>query len=475
MLKRLRLSICLLLVCMLTFACFSPALAADAESSLANLRVRFKVTVPALDDAEYIVWASGVAFAVGDPGNTAAYYVTDAALLDYEAVLGNAASAILTELESGGITGVTADTLSKELEVDSVETVLYVKDAERPVTLVTAEDGWALLGIIETADYVDAPTLSLTTTIPTGDVTYWSAGDAAFGITRTTQPNAGFLRLSGSVAAIDGDYVTLSNDYSPLSLGSPLVDTAGLVFGIVVSDPDSGEISAVGAQSLRDALLSVGVLTHVTETLTEKTEALAETDSFRQIIMIATAAAGLLLILIIILLIVRSRRPAKRHQEPVRHVDTGHSYSAPRAAAASVTPVRRDPTPAPAAPAPAKAPAAPVKPTAPASPPPPSVLLTVLDGRLQGYTQHVSATAVIGRDPKCCSVVFGASQTEISRRHCQITYNPATGDVILEDIGSANGTYTPDGRRFAAGRKYLLRSGDRFYLGVKENMIEVRK
>jgi len=507
MLKRIRSVFCLLLCCILLVGAGFTSHAADTESSLANLRVRFKVTVPALDDAEYTIWASGIAFAVGDPGTPVAYYVADAALLDYEFVLSNASPSILSMLEDGGITGVTADTLINELEVDSFEAVVYAQDAERAVTAVTAEDGWVVLGIAEAANYVETTPLSLTTTIPTGDVTYWSAGDAAFGLTQTTQPNAGFLRLTGTVSAIDGDDVSLSSGYSPLSLGSPLTDTSGHVFAVVVSDPATGEISAVGAQSLRDALLSIGVLTKVTETLTEKTEALAETDSFRQIIMIATVAAGLLLILIIVLLIVRSRRPVLPEEVediPVRRtVDTSaaRSFSAPRAAA-SGTPIRREP-PAPAPvikaapstaqppqstavrtqtvnsatariPSPARVPEI-VKSPEPSAPPPSSVLLTVLDGRLQGFTHHVSNVAIIGRDPKCCAVVFGATQTEISRRHCQLTYNPASGDIVLEDLGSANGTYTPDGRRFAAGRKYLLRSGDRFYIGVKENMIEVRK
>ncbi|MDY3072396.1 MAG: FHA domain-containing protein, partial [Eubacteriales bacterium] len=106
--------------------------------------------------------------------------------------------------------------------------------------------------------------------------------------------------------------------------------------------------------------------------------------------------------------------------------------------------------------------------------PPRSIMLTVLDGSLRGCTLNVSDTAVLGRDPKLCKLVFGATQTEISRRHCQVTYRPQTGEIILEDLNSANGTYTPDGRRYAAGRKYLLRRGDRFCLGTRENMVEVR-
>ncbi len=71
-------------------------------------------------------------------------------------------------------------------------------------------------------------------------------------------------------------------------------------------------------------------------------------------------------------------------------------------------------------------------------------------------------------------MVFPADTTEVSRRHCAVSFNRQTGRVLLEDFSSANGTYFPSGTRIIPGRLYSLRNGDRFYLGLPDNMMEVR-
>ena len=105
---------------------------------------------------------------------------------------------------------------------------------------------------------------------------------------------------------------------------------------------------------------------------------------------------------------------------------------------------------------------------------PKNVSIVVQNGRLKGTVIPVSDKVIIGRDPASCNVVFPADTMEVSRRHCCVSFNRQTGRVLLEDFSSANGTYFPSGTRIIPGRLYSLRSGDRFYLGLPDNMMEVR-
>ncbi len=79
----------------------------------------------------------------------------------------------------------------------------------------------------------------------------------------------------------------------------------------------------------------------------------------------------------------------------------------------------------------------------------------------------------IGRNVNVCAVVFKEGTPGVSGRHCSLAYNKATGDFVLTDLNSSYGTYLSDGTKLNPGVAYHLRSGDRFYLGDKENMMGV--
>ncbi|HLO29128.1 MAG TPA: FHA domain-containing protein [Anaerolineales bacterium] len=63
-------------------------------------------------------------------------------------------------------------------------------------------------------------------------------------------------------------------------------------------------------------------------------------------------------------------------------------------------------------------------------------LLVAQDGPLKGQRWQLSQTIVLGREPSCDVVV---ADRQISRFHARLT--PTSEGVILEDLGSKNGTH----------------------------------
>jgi S1-C subfamily serine protease len=84
---------------------------------------------------------------------------------------------------------------------------------------------------------------------------------------------------------------------------------------------------------------------------------------------------------------------------------------------------------------------------------------------------------VLGRDPHVAAIVFPANDTVVSRRHCQVSFDRAANRFIVEDFGSANGTFTGLGgqprRLTGAESRIHLAPRDRFWLGNETNLFEV--
>lgn len=78
---------------------------------------------------------------------------------------------------------------------------------------------------------------------------------------------------------------------------------------------------------------------------------------------------------------------------------------------------------------------------------------------------------LIGTSQGECQVVFRAGTPGVSRRHCSISFDAATGDFILTDLGSSFGTFLENRQKLAQGVSTRLRPGDRFYLGSPENLM----
>ena len=78
---------------------------------------------------------------------------------------------------------------------------------------------------------------------------------------------------------------------------------------------------------------------------------------------------------------------------------------------------------------------------------------------------------LIGTSQGACRVVFRSGTPGVSRRHCSISWDAATGDFILTDLGSSFGTFLENRQKLAQGVPTRLRPGDRFYLGSPENLL----
>ncbi|MBW5445470.1 FHA domain-containing protein [Cohnella sp. CFH 77786] len=98
-----------------------------------------------------------------------------------------------------------------------------------------------------------------------------------------------------------------------------------------------------------------------------------------------------------------------------------------------------------------------------------------IGGAFAGANFRMTASGLsIGRDPALCHVVFPVDVGEVSRRHCTLRYQEEDQLFLLEDHGSSNGTFLPDGERLQPGKRYPLRSGQRFALSGDTHWFEVR-
>ncbi|MCH5187700.1 MAG: trypsin-like peptidase domain-containing protein [Oscillospiraceae bacterium] len=90
----------------------------------------------------------------------------------------------------------------------------------------------------------------------------------------------------------------------------------------------------------------------------------------------------------------------------------------------------------------------------------------------RGMKVRVSGAVYIGRDSSC-NIVFENKTPGVSKRHCLLSYDAASGEYLLTDLGSSFGTFLANGSRITPNVPVRLRSGDSFYLGEMGNMLRV--
>lgn len=81
---------------------------------------------------------------------------------------------------------------------------------------------------------------------------------------------------------------------------------------------------------------------------------------------------------------------------------------------------------------------------------------------------------LIGRNSTGCQIVFPVDAPGISGLHCSVGYFDKEDLFVLEDMGSTYGTFLESGQRILQGQPVAIRSNQRFYLGNRSAMFEVR-
>ena len=108
----------------------------------------------------------------------------------------------------------------------------------------------------------------------------------------------------------------------------------------------------------------------------------------------------------------------------------------------------------------------------------PIAILKGLEGEYHGRgIPFDGGPLVMGRDPQSCHVVFIQAVRDISKRHCTLRCEAGAGRVLLEDLGSTNGTFVISGgkaERIPPGQPRTLAINDRFCLGGLENIFELQ-
>ncbi len=95
---------------------------------------------------------------------------------------------------------------------------------------------------------------------------------------------------------------------------------------------------------------------------------------------------------------------------------------------------------------------------------PPSLLIDVETGMV--LTQLGAEFSAVGRSQQQ-DVVLAEHHREVSRRHCQLRSGSRRGCVLLEELGSTNGTFINDSRTpIAVGDTYTLSIGDYLFLAA---------
>ncbi len=481
----------LVISCVLLSLCVASAFAVE-QPSVYELNTRYTITVEGVDD-EYVIWGKALAFAVGKEGAPVGYLLTDALAIDYKNVVSQISEDLIAKLADNEIVVEESELLGliTEKTADSSITVDGKQITALPVYSVGADSSAVVLDL-EHVLYSATPAV-FAEDVAEGDAVsnfnLDTTADNLYGIYTITDEaeyydiskDSGFL--SSVTKSSTGDGVVLADTtHSVTAIGSPMLNSENEVVGITTYDGTLGETKAICSGDIVAQLISLDILAQ--EDIKDDTPSnpfAADADDFSDpdlanlamIIKYTIFVAVILVVVLIILLIIRFRRSRYEDEEDEYDEETKtiehHGEPTPKADAPKIRPAVRPTRPSNDINA-----TIPVPNVSQPSNIPDSVTLTVISGKKKGYSLKVTDSIKLGRDPQNCKLLFPASDTTISRIHCAVTFIQKTGDVVLEDLGSSNGTYSASGKRLVPGKKYRVRIGDKFYLGTNENMIEVK-
>ena len=96
--------------------------------------------------------------------------------------------------------------------------------------------------------------------------------------------------------------------------------------------------------------------------------------------------------------------------------------------------------------------------------------LVGISGQFAGRKLPLTKDLRIGRS-QGCDLQFPGNVPGISGNHCMVS--PQANGVVLMDLGSTYGTLMPNGTKLNPNQKYILKSGDMFCLGTKDQAFRV--
>lgn len=95
-----------------------------------------------------------------------------------------------------------------------------------------------------------------------------------------------------------------------------------------------------------------------------------------------------------------------------------------------------------------------------------------LSGSCSGYVIPVEPNkhVIIGKDPACCSIVISKKYSAVSRKHCDISFDPNLDMYIVKDC-SSNGTFTENGIRLHRNADTRIRRGTMISIARTDNIL----
>lgn len=88
-----------------------------------------------------------------------------------------------------------------------------------------------------------------------------------------------------------------------------------------------------------------------------------------------------------------------------------------------------------------------------------------------------SSPVVIGRNTNSCKIVYKEGTEGVSGVHCSVSYDQNTGVFSLTDLGSTYGTFLMNGQKLTPNTPVMLKPGDSFIVGGRDNVcrVEIQK
>ncbi len=503
----------LIISCMLITVFIGGTFAVD-KPSVYELNTRYTFSVDGIEDSEYVIWGKALAFAVGKADEPCKYLLTDAHAIDLKTAVNQVSNDLIIKLADDGLE-VTESQLLEVINEENVESSITVNRKEVSVAPVYSVGTDSSAFVLEAEEEIESAIPAVFTSkiqkdLNVSDFKLNADSEKLYGIAKeddtlsyvsVVSDNAIVTEVVPSKAVISAD-----SDSFIGKIGAPMLNDDNEVIGIVTYNMASEFTSAVNTQDTVSQLLTLQIISEneVDDGVPSNPFA-ADADDFSDpdlariamIIKYTIYVAVALVIVLIVLLIIHFRRNKgeeepqeeineeeieKKYEERQRELKKRHlerhtgTIPSPNSTAPKIRPAVRQKPSEKALESTQRVPNVPLSDSEskPAESLPDSVTLTVISGKKKGYSVKVTERIVLGRDPQNCKFLFPASDTTISRVHCALTFIPKTGDVVLEDLGSANGTYSASGKRLVPGKKYRVRIGNRFYLGTEENMIEVK-